>query len=253
MRRMLVAVLGLSVATQALADGVPPPPFAAVPVAMVPAWTGFYAGFGGGGNALNTELSARAAPGVSDPGPAGAAASLDGLGAAGGFLQLNGGYDYQLASRWVIGAVANVDFDNTRTTLSVSVPGAPLQARAKLSMDNSWSIGARVGYLTSPGTLLFVTGGYTEVLMSDKLRIGGPFPEMAVSAHVPNFGGGFIGAGAETLITEHISLRGEYRFTDFGSGQLGLPTINGTDINDFIVAHAAPTMQDGRVSVNYRF
>ena len=120
-------------------------------------------------------------------------------------------------------------------------------------MDNSWSIGARAGYLTSPGTLLFVTGGYTQVLMSDKLSIGEPFPETTVSAHVPNFGGGFIGAGAETLITEHISLRGEYRFTDFGSGQLGLPTINGTDINDFIIAHAAPTMQDTGVSVNYRF
>ena len=216
----------------------------------MPAWTGYYAGFGGGGNALNTELSAKAGPGVNDPGPAGAAASLDGLGAAGGFLQLNGGYDHQLAPRWVIGAVANVDFDNTQTKLSVS---ASLQARAKLSMDNSWSIGARAGYLTSPGTLLFVTGGYTQVLMSDKLSIGGPFPETTVSAHVPNFGGGFIGAGAETLITEHISLRGEYRFTDFGSGKLGLPPINGTDINDFIVAHAAPTMQDTRVSVNYRF
>ena len=169
------------------------------------------------------------------------------------FLQLNGGYDYQLAPRWVIGGVVNVDFDDTRTTLNVNVPGAPLQARARLSMDNSWSIGARAGYLTSPGTLLFVTGGYTQVLMSDKLTIGGPFPEMAVSAHVPNFGGGFIGAGAETLITEHISLRGEYRFTDFGSGELGLPTINGNDINDFIIAHAAPTMQDTQVSVNYRF
>ena len=46
---------------------------------------GYYAGFGIGGNALNTELSARPGPGVTDPGPAGAAASLDGLGAAGGF------------------------------------------------------------------------------------------------------------------------------------------------------------------------
>jgi outer membrane immunogenic protein len=219
----------------------------------VAVWTGYYAGFGIGGNALNTELSARPGPGVTDPGPAGAAASLDGLGAAGGFLQLNGGYDYQLAPRWVIGAVANVDFDDTRTTLRVSAPGAPLQARAKLSMDNSWSIGARAGYLTSPGTLLFVTGGYTQVLMSDKLSIGGPFPDTSVSAHVPDFGGGFIGAGAETLITDHISLRGEYRFTDFGSGKLGLPTINDTDLNDYVVAHAAPTMQDTRISVNYRF
>ena len=253
MRRIVVALLGLWGATPAFADGVMPPPLAEVPVALVPAWTGFYAGFGGGGNVFNTELSAKAAPGVIDPGPAGAAASLDGLGAAGGFLQLNGGYDYQLAPRWVIGGVVNVDFDDTRTTLNVNVPGAPLQARARLSMDNSWSIGARVGYLTSPGTLLFVTGGYTQVLMSDKLTIGGPFPELAVSAHMPNFGGGFIGAGAETLITEHISLRGEYRFTDFGSGQLGLPNIYGNDLNDFVVAHAAPTMQDTRVSVNYRF
>ena len=118
----------------------------------------------------------------------------------------------------MIGAVANVDFDDTRTTLRVSAPGAPLQARAKLSLDNSWSIGGRVGYLTSPSTLLFVTGGYTQVLMSDKLDIGGPFPGTILSAHVPNFGGGFIGAGAETLLTEHISLRGDYRFTDFGGG-----------------------------------
>jgi outer membrane immunogenic protein len=253
MRRIVVGLLGFWGATPAVADAVMPRPLAEVPVVPVPAWTGYYAGFGGGGNALDTELSAKVGPGVTDPGPAGAAASLDGLGAAGGFLQLNGGYDYQFAPRWVIGAVANVDFDNTRTTLRVSAPGAPLQARAKLSMDNSWSIGARAGYLTSPGTLLFVTGGYTQVLMSDKLSIGGPFPETTVSAHVPNFGGGFIGAGAETLITEHISLRGEYRFTDFGSGKLGLPTINDTDLNDFVIAHAAPTMQDTRVSVNYRF
>ena len=54
-------------------------------MALVPAWTGFYAGLGGGGNVFNTDLSAKAAPGVNDPGPAGAAASLDGLGAAGGF------------------------------------------------------------------------------------------------------------------------------------------------------------------------
>jgi hypothetical protein len=116
MRRIVVA-LGLWSAAPALAE---------VPVAPVAVWTGYYAGFGIGGNALNTELSAKAGPGVNDPGPAGAAASLDGLGAAGGFLQLNGGYDYQLAPRWVIGAVANVDFDNTRTTLRVSAPGRGL-------------------------------------------------------------------------------------------------------------------------------
>ena len=152
----------------------------------------------------------------------------------------------------VIGAVVNVDFDNTRSRLGVSVPGAPLQARAKLSMDNSWSIGAR---------RLPHLAGHSAV--RHRRLHPGPHERQAQHRRAVSrndcvctraeLRGGFIGAGAQTLITEHISLRGEYRFTDFGSGKLGLPTINGTDINDFIVAHAAPTMQDTRVSVNYRF
>ena len=40
---------------------------------------------------------------------------------------------------------------------------------------------------------------------------------------------------------------------DLGSGQLGLPTVNGINLNDFVSARASPTMQDGRVSLNYRF
>jgi hypothetical protein len=70
---------------------------------------------------------------------------------------------------------------------------------------------------------------------------------------IPNFSGGFVGAGAVTILTEHISLRGEYRFTDFGSGSVGLPTINGMNLNDFVSARVAPTMQHTRVSLNYRF
>jgi len=85
------------------------------------------------------------------------------------------------------------------------------------------------------------------------LSAGGPFPNVATAISVPNFSGGFVGAGAETKLTEHISLRGEYRWTDFGSGQLGLPTVNGINLNDFVSARASPTMQDGRVSINYRF
>jgi outer membrane immunogenic protein len=133
------------------------------------------------------------------------------------------------------------------------VPGAPLEAHAKLGANNTWSIGGRLGYLASPGTLLFVSGGFTQVSMSNlKLTVSGPI-EATTSVTVPNFSGGFVGAGAETKLTEHISLRGEYRFTDFGSGQLGLPTINGMNLNDFVSARVSPTMQDTRVSLNYRF
>jgi opacity protein-like surface antigen len=70
---------------------------------------------------------------------------------------------------------------------------------------------------------------------------------------VPNLSGGFVGVGAETRITEHISLKGEYRYTDFGSGAVTLPTIDGNNLNDFVSVHVAPSMQEGRASINYRF
>lgn len=191
---------------------------------------------------------------MDDPGASGAGASFDGLGAAGGFFQLNAGYDYQVNPWLVPGALANVDFDGTKSALNVDIPGIPLQLHGNLAMKNTWSIGGRAGYLASPGTLLFISADCTQVSMDDvKLNAGGPFPAMSAAAAVPSFGGGFIGAGAETLPAQHISLRGEYRYTSFGSGSLGLPAIEGVNLGDYVAARAAPTMQDGRVSVNYRF
>jgi len=44
-------------------------------------------------------------------------------------------------------------------------------------------------------------------------------------------------------LTSAISLRAEYRLTQFGSGQVTLPTIDGTNLNDFVVARISPTLQ----------
>ena len=235
--------------------GYAPPPYAPPILQMAPCWTGFYAGLGGGITAFNSELQAQPGPALSgNPGAAGAFASFDGLGATGGFFELNAGADYQVNSWLVVGAFFDFDFENTGSEINVSVPGAPFEAHAKLNIDNKWSIGGRVGYLASPGTLLFVSGGFTQANMSNlNVSAGGPFPTVATAITVPSFSGGFVGAGAETKLTEHISIRGEYRWTDFGSGNLGLPTVNGVNLNDFVSARASPTMQDGRVSLNYRF
>ena len=80
------------------------------------------------------------------------------------------------------------DFENTGSELNVNVPGAPFEAHAKLKVDNKWSIGGRLGYLASPGTLLYVSGGFTQVTMSNlNLSAGGPFPNVATAISVPNF------------------------------------------------------------------
>jgi outer membrane immunogenic protein len=211
------------------------PPYTPPMLQIAPCWTGFYAGLGGGITTFNREL--HPGPALSgNPGAADAFASFDGL-VTGGFLELNAGADYQVNSWLVVGAFFDFDFENTGSEINVRVPGAPFEAQAKLNIDNKWSIGGRLGYLAWPDTLLFVSGGFTQANMSN----------LNVSA------GGFVGAGAETKLTEHISVRGEYRWTDFGSGQLGFPTVNGINLNDFVSARAPPTMQDGRVSLNYRF
>jgi len=126
--------------------GYSPPPMA---LPLTPdCWTGFYVGLGGGLSAFNSELQATPGPALSgNPGAAGASASFDGLGASGGFFELNAGADYQINSWLVAGAFFDFDFENTGSELNVNVPGAPFEAHAKLKVDNKWSIGGRLGYL----------------------------------------------------------------------------------------------------------
>jgi len=247
----LAAVLPLALlpftSAQAADMGYTPPPYTPPPMLVVaPCWTGFYVGLGGGVSSFNSDLNAQ--PTI--PGGVGAAASFDGMGATGGFFELNAGADYQVNSWLVVGAFFDYDFENGSDDLNINLPGAPFQASAKISIDNKWSVGGRLGYLASPDTLLFVSGGFSQ-LNTSNLKLSAGNASTAIT--VPTFSGGFVGAGAETKLTDHVSIRGEYRWTDFGSGNLGLPTINGINLNDFISARASPTMQDGRVSLNYRF
>ena len=63
-----------------------------------------------------------------------------------------------------------------------------------------------------------MVGGYSRVSLSDvTLKVVGSDPDISATINVPSLSGAFVGAGAETRITEHLSLRAEYRYTDFGS------------------------------------
>jgi outer membrane immunogenic protein len=217
-------------------------------------WTGFYLGAGGGLGALTTSLDATPGPAVTDPGAAGASASLDGLGADGSFLTLSAGADYQVSSRFVAGAFVDVDFYDLETQIAVTIPGIGVAAKGGLDVDHAWSVGARLGYLASPETLLFVSGGYTRLGITEiGANVSGPFPTIAARASAPSADGVFIGAGFEAMLTRHISLRGEYRYMDFGSGQIDLPIVQGLNLNDYAVVEAAADVQTGRLSLNYRF
>jgi outer membrane immunogenic protein len=213
-------------------------------------WTGFYVGVGGGKSSLNNKLSAQ--PG-SDP-SLGLYASLNGLGADGLLATINAGFDYQFTPSFVVGIFGDYDFHSLKSTLDVDITNVPLNAHGEISVNQQWSIGGRFGYLTSPSTLVFVSGGYTALSLSNFVAtVSGPFPAETFVAAVPRIAGGFVGTGFETKLTTNVSLRGEYRFSKFGSGQVTLPTIDGTDLNSFVSARISPTLQIVKASVNYRF
>jgi opacity protein-like surface antigen len=89
-------------------------------------------------------------------------------------------------------------------------------------MENSWAIAARLGVLNSTqNTLWYGLIGYTRAEFEAREcywldfydscdRDGG----LSVSE---DKGGLTVGAGVESLITDALSLKLEYRFTDFGS------------------------------------
>lgn len=219
-----------------------------------PLWTGLYIGAGGGLKALNNTVTAVPGDAVKDdPGAIGAHVSLDGLGGDGAFFSLGIGGDYQFHDRFLVGAFFDYDFDTLATNVDVSIPGIPLQAHGKVEIDDSWSVGGRLGFLPSPSALLFLSAGYTRLGSTDiSANISGP-AEISARASVSSIAGIFYGGGFETLLTDHISLKGEYRYTDFGSGDITLPTVEGIDLNGFVSPSIEPTLHVGRLSLGYRF
>jgi len=219
-----------------------------------PDWTGVSISVGTGLKALNNKVTAVPGDAVkNEPNAMGSRVSLDGLGAEGSFVSLGLGADYQFRERFVVGAFFDYDFGSIDTKGDVNIPAVPLSAHGQVEIDDIWSVGGRLGFLPTPSTLLFLSAGYTRIGSADiKADISGPF-ESTARASVSSIAGVFYGGGFETLLTDRISLKGEYRYTDLGSGDVTLPTIEGVNLNDFVAPNLEPSLHTGRISLGYRF
>ncbi len=217
-------------------------------------WSAVYIGIGAAIGAANHELALTEAPGI----PFDGALSIDGLGGDGGVFTLGVGADYQVNSRFVVGAFFDYDWMSLDTDVLDLTIGDPVNvaANVNVSVEDMWSIGGKLGYIVSPSTLLFVTAGYSRADISDinaGASFGGGGGSIAL-AHVGEFDGYFIGGGAEVKLSKAISVKGEYRYTDLDSETLTLlPGTPFVGINDLVRTTLDPDIQTGRVSLNYRF
>jgi outer membrane immunogenic protein len=215
-------------------------------------WTGVYIGIGGGLGAAVHDLSLENGP-LAVPPPA-FSASLEGLGAEGGFFTAGVGADYQVNSNIVVGAFFDYDWTDLETSLDVGVDvlGLTGSGGAKIEVDNLWSIGGRVGYLVTPSTLLFLTAGYAQADISDLTAGIDGLGSISV-ARVGHVDGYFLGGGAELKITKALSLKAEYRYTDLDEERVTLLPGTFEEINDFVTTKLDPDIQTARVSLAYRF
>jgi outer membrane immunogenic protein len=228
MNKILTAALLASVATSAFAADLPthkgPPP---APAYYAPpfTWTGFYVGVNGGGAFTDVRGNQFIGGGSAFGSPSG--------GMVGGQI----GYNYQI-NQLVLGVEGSLDWTDLSQNRTFGDGSTD-----RLKVDSFATALARVGYAYDR-TLFYVAGGYAGGDVH-----AGAFNDATLGATFPgnsSWQSGYaVGGGVEYAITNNISVKGEYLFSQLGSKTYygGTPDVvkAGLDINIL------------RAGVNYKF
>jgi len=187
-------------------------------------WTGFYAGLQGGyatGDAAAPFAAVSGGPYTLSQSPA----AQSGL-----FGGLHIGAQQQI-DKLVFGVEADAELSGVAGDDGGS--GGDLNA-----LNNNWqgSVRGRLGYALDP-VMIYGTAGLAVMNATATAP--------SATANV-NFAGFTLGGGVEAAVTDTISARVEYRYTDFGSSEAAFPA-NGYFENYNPKQHAV------RVGVSYHF
>jgi len=208
-------------------------------------WNGFYAG-GHMGLAWG-QSNWTAGPGLS--GTTNLFQPIDSFDEGGSFFfGLQGGYNYVLPNRILLGAEVDASFPSFQTLSGISIGGisnftSPTLGAISYSETvlSSGTVRSRIGY--APGSWLFyATGGFAWTYNQQSLS------QISTGNNVSPFLwrlGWTAGAGVEVPIVPHWTARLEYLFTDYGTNN---KTFFGTQPfnSDF-------QLQELRLGLNYQF
>lgn len=203
-------------------------------------WTGFYVGVQGaiqwGRDQTREFLTATGAP-------TGFAPTFN---THGGFGGLHAGYNYQI-DRYVVGIEGDVEFGRSGGSFTCCATIFAFDGH------NNWQASARgrlglmlprVGLKPLDHALVYVTGGaaFTEL----KYSWTSTFP--GVASQYANFTktGWTLGGGAELPVTDHVTMRIEYRYSDFGKPSFDWPALGATYVE-------RPRFNTVRAGISYKF
>lgn len=178
-------------------------------------WTGFHVGAGFGYSMLNHELEADV--------PGFAAAEFSGVGGEGLLGTLEAGADMLVGDRFVVGLQGGLTLTNAKTTADVDVPGL-FTADYELAAKYSFDVLGRAGLLTGPDVLWYGLAGWTRTRFEGDLDVNGA----SLASYKYDLDGLTVGGGVEVMLTDNVSWKTEYRYTNyeretiatFGTGSL---------------------------------
>ncbi len=233
-------------------------------------WAGFYAGLNAGAG-FGTDSGSLTANGFTPANgfaagpPTGTFGPLRGPGSGVGFVgggQI--GYNFQTGPV-VYGLEADLDYfgaggGGSRTFSNTAVFPAPTSTLTLTQRSGAGYLGTvrgRLGYAGFERTLLYVTGGlaygnYGSTFSGARFN-NGAGPQLV------QFGNGSdgdtrlgyaVGAGAEYAITPHITLKGEYLYTNIGDRRYTLTNPNTAAV---LTARNDGSANTVRLGVNYKF
>lgn len=193
-------------------------------------WTGFYGGVVTGARQSNALWRTTCAENPCSAGETFRNQNLvpfDNISAYGGGL---GGYSMEIAPNWIAGVEGDIGWgNNSRTGANVwmNYDPAPVSPNdtATISGDVDGSVRLRAGYLVTPDTLAYLTGGLSIAGVSASTTCHGPVKKVVFWCEGPTSTDGTdatllgwtVGLGAETALTPELGMRAEYRYSDDGA------------------------------------
>jgi outer membrane immunogenic protein len=184
-------------------------------------WTGWYAGINAGGLWADGNAQWNPLPSPELFGFNGASSDISTSGLVAGF---QGGFNYQVAPAWVAGIEADVTGSHATSTaltpwtaFGTNVPLAGAYTQEIRTLEWLSTVRGRIGYLVTPGMLLYFTGGAAWAGASyaggNAAPVAGGYAT-SVSFYQPQFGY-VLGGGVEFATWDRWLLRGEYLFHRF--------------------------------------
>jgi len=208
-------------------------------------WTGFYIGAHGGGLFQGGDLN-LAGSGDNPPDKA-IDPSLDGSAFFGGVLA---GFNYQMGAA-VIGVEGDIGFGNAESTVSSGKAGVPRdvwRGENKFSQTVNGHVRAKLGY--AMGSML-IFGAAGLALSNGDLDVDGYcFGDKYHTSTSQDMAGWTVGGGLEYAATDHLLLRAEYLYDDYGDQNLDL---NGGPPNYWQDRKVDLYTQTIRAAISYKF